>query len=99
MPYKEYIIRKSVKDRLPAVMQEYLYYNFGSDYCTIPPKEWTGLFGALQARYYRRCVHRESQKLATKKNRADQPDEADTNSQLIPSVTCNKLKPKSGKVK
>ena len=58
-------------------MQEEVEQKFGSDYLTIPTKEWIDLLGILDDRDYRRCTTREYQKPATYKKQNENPYDDD----------------------
>ena len=76
MSYKEYIIRKKIKDVPPSEMQEEVKY-----YHIIPPKWCIDFIGTSEARDGRRCAVSEYQKPASKKNNTEQPDGDDSNSE------------------
>ena len=57
------------------------------------------MIGILEARYDRRRMACEYKKPTTKKNKAEQSDEADDNSELSPRVPSKKWNPNPGKGK
>ena len=99
MPYKEDIICKAIKGIIALVTIEELQQKFGDDYHTIPTEQWTGMLGTVQATYYSRCAARESYKTGNKKKNYEQPNDADTTSQLRHRVPHKKHKPNPGKGK
>ena len=79
------------------MIQEEVDEKLGSDYCIISTEEFIDMIGTLDARDDRRRAAREAQKTFANKKKAQNPYEADSNSESSPRVTRKKHNPKPGK--
>ena len=90
MPNKEWVIHKNIKEGLPTAIQEKVD-NKDIAFRDIPSEYWIGLLRTLESKGERRRMAWESKK-SVAKNKSEQPDGKDSNSDSIPRVLRKKRK-------